>query len=278
MRAASSVGRAPSTRRNPQRPPSRSACAPTPPPPDPAGFHSLIRVWVVRALFVFADTYGVVIPRDPTQFIINSLYLIPALLVGLIGHELAHAAVAVMRGDQTPRIDGRLSLNPTHHLDPLGTVAILLIGFGWAKPVRINPFRLRGPYDAALAALAGPFANLLIAFVLVIPIKLVLLAGSFDAAWPPWRLLQVAFILNVVLAVFNLLPIPPLDGYSFLSALFRRKFPEFFSRIDRNRQPIVLVFVLVLVLSGFLGWSVLQFIYTPVVRFILALPPFPIGS
>ncbi|OLE38108.1 MAG: hypothetical protein AUG48_02645 [Actinobacteria bacterium 13_1_20CM_3_68_9] len=217
-------------------------------------------------------------PRDPTQFIINSLYLIPALLVGLIGHELAHAAVAVMRGDQTPRIDGRLSLNPTHHLDPLGTVAILLIGFGWAKPVRINPFRLRGPYDAALVALAGPFANLLIAFVLVIPIKLVLLAGSFDAAWPPWRLLQVAFILNVVLAVFNLLPIPPLDGYSFLSALFRRKFPEFFSRIDRNRQPIVLVFVLVLVLSGFLGWSVLQFIYTPVVRFILALPPFPIGS
>ena len=218
------------------------------------------------------------IPRDPTQFIINSLYLIPALLVGLIGHELAHAAVAVMRGDQTPRIDGRLSLNPTHHLDPLGTVAILLIGFGWAKPVRINPFRLRGPYGAALVALAGPFANLLIAFVLVIPIKLVLLAGSFDAAWPPWRLLQVAFILNVVLAVFNLLPIPPLDGYSFLSALFRRRLPEFFSRIDRNRQAIVLVFVLVLVLSGFLGWSVLQIIYTPVVRFILALPPFPIGS
>lgn len=229
-------------------------------------------------MLLFVDTYGVVIPRDPTQFVINTLYLIPALLVGLIGHELAHATVAVARGDQTPRIDGRLSLNPSHHLDPLGTVAILLIGFGWAKPVRINPYGMRGPYDAALVALAGPFANLLMAFVLAIPIKLAVLAGSFDALSPIWRLLQVAFILNVVLAVFNLLPIPPLDGYSFLSSVFRRRFPQFFSGIDSNRQAIILVFVLVLVLGGFVGFGVLQFIYTPVVRFILALPPFPIGS
>jgi Zn-dependent protease len=215
---------------------------------------------------------------DPTQFIINALYLLPALLVGLIGHELAHAVVAVARGDQTPRLDGRLSLNPSHHLDPLGTIAVFLIGFGWAKPVRINPARMRRPLDAALVALAGPVANILIAFVLAIPIKLGFLAGSFDASSPPWRLLQVAFTLNVVLAVFNLLPIPPLDGYSFLSSLFRRTFPEFFFRIDRNRQAIMLVLVLVLLLSSFLGLSVLRFIYAPVARFILALPPFPIGG
>ncbi len=216
--------------------------------------------------------------RDPTQFIVNALYLIPALLIGLIGHELAHAAVAVARGDQTPRIDGRLSLNPSHHLDPLGTIAILLIGFGWAKPVRINPFRMRGRYDAAVVALAGPLANLVMAFVLAIPIKVALLAGSFDSSWPPWRLGQTAFILNVVLAVFNLLPIPPLDGYNFLSSVFRRPFPEFFSRIDRNQQVIMLVLILVLVVGGFLGWNVLRFIYTPVVQFILGLPPFPIGT
>jgi len=219
-----------------------------------------------------------VLTRDPTQFIVNALYLIPALLIGLIGHELAHAAVAVARGDQTPRIDGRLSLNPSHHLDPLGTIAILLIGFGWAKPVRINPFRMRGRYDAAVVALAGPLANLVMAFVLAIPIKVALLAGSFDASWPPWRLVQTAFILNVVLAVFNLLPIPPLDGYSFLSSVFRRPFPGFFSRIDRNQQVIMLVLILVLVVGGFLGLSLLRFIYTPVVQFILALPPFPIGT
>jgi Zn-dependent protease len=91
-------------------------------------------------------------------------------------------------------------------------------------------------------------------------------------------LLWVAFILNVVLTVFNLLPIPPLDGYSFVSALFRRRFPEFFFRIDSNRQAIMLVFVLVVLLSGFLGLRVLQFLYAPVARFILALPPFPIGG
>lgn len=214
---------------------------------------------------------------DPLGFVVNALYLIPALLVGLIAHEFAHAAVAVARGDQTPRLDGRLSLNPRHHLDPLGTIAIFLIGFGWAKPVRIDPRRMRGRSDAALVALAGPVTNLVIAFVLAIPIKLLFRAGSFDPALPPWRLLWVAFILNVVLAVFNLLPIPPLDGYSFLSALFRRAFPEFFFRIDSNRQAIMLVFVLILLLSSFLGMSILAVIYTPVVRFILTLPPFPIG-
>lgn len=227
---------------------------------------------------MFSPILTSVVFGDPVQFVVNALYLVPALLVGLIGHELAHATVAVARGDQTPRLDGRLSLNPSHHLDPLGTIAIFLIGFGWAKPVRINPSRMRGPFDAALVALAGPFANLLIAFLVAIPLKLVVLAGSLDASSPPLRLLLAVFILNVVLAVFNLLPIPPLDGYSFLSSLLRRRFPEFFFRIDGQQQAIMLVFVLVLVLSGFLGWSILQPIYTPVVRFILALPPFPVGS
>jgi Zn-dependent protease len=259
-------------------PPSRSECAPNQPPPKRSGFISFIRVRSGPGPFGFADTYWVVPSADPIQFIVNALYLIPALLIGLIGHELAHAAVAVARGDQTPRLDGRLSLDPSHHLDPLGTIAIFFIGFGWAKPVRINPYRMRSPLDPALVALAGPLANLLIAYVLSIPIKLALIAGSFNASSPPWRLLQVAFILNVVLAVFNLLPIPPLDGYSFLSSLFRRRFPEFFFRIDSNRMAIMLVFVLVLLVSNFLGLSILSFIYSPVIRFILALPPFAIGT
>src|SRR5438105_14721551 len=110
------------------------------------------------------------------QFVVNALYLIPALLIGLIGHEFSHAAVAVARGDETPRLDGRLSLDPSHHLDPLGTIAIFLIHFGWAKPVRINPGRMRHRFDPALVALAGPLTNLLIAVVLSMPLKL--LAGQ----------------------------------------------------------------------------------------------------
>src|SRR5207245_4060068 len=86
---------------------------------------------------------------DPIQFIIAAIFLIPGLVLGLVLHEAAHAAVAVARGDQTPRLDGRLSLNPSHHLDPLGTIAVLLVHFGWAKPVRINPSRMRHRFDPA---------------------------------------------------------------------------------------------------------------------------------
>lgn len=204
---------------------------------------------------------------DPVQFVVNALYLIPALLIGLTGHELAHAAVAVARGDETPRIDGRLSLNPRDHLDPLGTIAVFLINFGWAKPVRINPYRMRSALDPALVALAGPVANLLIAVVLSVPIRVALVNGSLDASWPPWRLLLVAFYLNVALAVLNLLPIPPLDGYSFLAALFRGRFGQFFFWIDTNRQVIMVVFVIAVLLTGFL-----RLIYLPVARLILGLP------
>jgi Zn-dependent protease len=114
---------------------------------------------------------------DPIQIIVSAIFVIPGLLLGLVLHEAAHAAVAVARGDPTPRLDGRLSLNPSHHLDPLGTIAILLIHFGWAKPVRINPSRMRHRYDPALVALAGPLTNFLIALGLSIPLKLAFASG-----------------------------------------------------------------------------------------------------
>lgn len=209
---------------------------------------------------------------DPIQFIVNVLYLIPALLVGLIGHELAHALVAVARGDETPRLDGRLSLVPNHHLDPLGTIAVFFIGFGWAKPVRINPFRMRGRLDPALVAVAGPLANLLIAFILALPIKLGINAGVFDGGFPLWRLLLVAFYLNVALAIFNLLPIPPLDGYNLAATLLRRRFAELFFWIDNHRTVIMLVFVVLVLFTG-----ILPLLYTPVGRFILTTPPWPVA-
>src|ERR1700694_2308697 len=96
------------------------------------------------------------------------------MLLGLVLHEYAHARVAVARGDQTPRLDGRLSLDSSHHLDPLGTIAILLIHFGWAKQARISPSRIHHRFDPALVALAGPATNILIAIALSIPLKLIL--------------------------------------------------------------------------------------------------------
>ena len=211
---------------------------------------------------------------DPIQMLIGALYLVPALLIGLVFHEFAHAAVAVWRGDSTPRLDGRLSLNPGHHLDPFGTIAIFLIGFGWARPVRINPSRMRSRLDPALVGLAGPLANLLIAILLAIPIKLGVRVGIVDFSSPPWRLLYTAFFLNVLLAIFNLLPIPPLDGYGVVSSLFRRRFGELFFRIDMNRQTIIFAFILVILAAGFLHVPLLQVIAQPVADLILKMPPF----
>lgn len=214
-----------------------------------------------------------VVFSDPVQFVINAIYLVPGLLIGLIGHGLAQAAVAVVRGDQTPRLDGRLSLDPSHHLDPLGTIAAFFINFGWVKQVRINPYRMRSALDPALVALAGPIANLLIAIVLSVPIKLALRLGSFDPAWPPWRVLLLAFYFNVGLAVISLVPIPPLDGYVVLERLFRRRYGRVFARVDAQRQLIQLVFVLLVLLTGILGY-----LYLPVARFLLRVPPFAVGS
>lgn len=206
---------------------------------------------------------------DPLQIIISAAFLIPGLLLGLVLHEAAHAAVAVARGDQTPRLDGRLSLNPARHLDPLGTIVLLIAHFGWAKPVRINPYRMRNRYDPALVAAAGPLTNFLIALGLSIPLKLAFASGmgsnlQLTFVQSPVDILMtvavVAFYLNVILAVFNLLPIPPLDGYNFVATLLRPSFPGFFSRIDANSLVIGLVALVLLLFVP----AVRALVFTPI--------------
>ena len=202
---------------------------------------------------------------DPTQFIVTALYLIPALVVGIVAHELAHAAVATARGDQTPRLDGRLSINPRDHLDPLGTLAVFFIHFGWGKPMRLNPYRMRRLSDPALVWLAGPLASLLVALALSIPLKLLLASRFRDPASPPFQVVLVAFYFNVLLAIVNLLPVPTLDGYNLLAALFRRRFSKLFNRVDANRQIILVVVVLLI----FFIPGLFDYVYDPVSRLLL---------
>lgn len=144
------------------------------------------------------------------------------LLVAFTIHELAHAVTADYLGDPTPRRMGRITLNPLAHLDPFGTIMLLISGFGWAKPVMVNPLNLRGNYRTSMAivALAGPASNLLMAIVFAMPLR-------FLDAWPvAFRMgvagEKVAFLffqfvwINLILMFFNLIPIPPLDGYKIL--------------------------------------------------------------
>ena len=144
-----------------------------------------------------------------------------AVIVGITFHEFSHAAVASLQGDQTARSQGRLTLNPLSHLDPLGSIALIVAGFGWGRPVPVTPSRLRNRhFGHLLVGLAGPAANFVLAIVSVVALRIAYQPAdlTFDVNFT-LRLLDTLVAVNVILGVFNLLPIPPLDGSTLLSIL-----------------------------------------------------------
>ena len=152
---------------------------------------------------------------DPQLF---AAFLI-AVIIGITFHEFSHAAVASLQGDQTARSQGRLTLNPISHLDPLGSIALIVAGFGWGRPVPVTPSRLRsGRLGHVLVGLAGPAANFVVALVAAVGLRIAYpTAGTTLDVGFTVTLLSMIVTINVVLGVFNLLPIPPLDGSTLLS-------------------------------------------------------------
>lgn len=134
-----------------------------------------------------------------------------AIVVAITVHEFAHAWTAYRLGDDTPHLMGRVSLSPGAHLDPVGSLLFLIAGFGWGKPVMYNPMRLQGKFDELIVALAGPASNLLLAIILNVVALLADLGGISPLP------IQIAANVNVMLAAFNMLPIPPLDGSSIVA-------------------------------------------------------------
>lgn len=190
--------------------------------------------------------------------IVSLLLCIPAALIALTVHEYCHGYTAFRLGDPTARSLGRLSLNPIKHLDPIGSLLMVLFGFGWAKPVPVNPRYFKDPRKGmALVAAAGPLANLLLAFIGVLLYRLtLLLAGTVHSAFLlNFVLLLATFffvfhLLNVSLCVFNLIPLPPLDGsrifYVFLP-------PRAYWGVMKYERIIQLVLLLALWLGAFSG-------------------------
>jgi Zn-dependent protease len=189
---------------------------------------------------------------DPQLFLVFVLAFIIAIVLGLSFHEFSHAVVGDALGDSTPRRQGRLSLDPSRHLDPLGSLMVVLAGFGWAKPVRINPFSLRfGPkVGMAVVAVAGPLSNFLLAAALAVPLKMELLEVRHPDLLSSWSavnylafvVLQVV-VLNTVLGVFNLLPIPPMDG-SRVAMLLPGEIGDFFRRMEEQNWGLGILMLL----------------------------------
>lgn len=166
------------------------------------------------------------------------LFRLPALLVAIVFHEYAHGAVSDRLGDPTPRWSGRLTLNPLAHLDVVGTLMLVVFGFGWAKPVPVNPLyysdRRRG---LVLVGLAGPLANVVLAFLALLIWKV----GGRSLGQVVSVILYWTIQYNVWLSVFNLIPIPPLDGSRVLAGLLRGRQAYLFGQLERQGWFLLLI-------------------------------------
>ena len=183
---------------------------------------------------------------DPLAFLQRLVLQIPALLVAVTVHEVSHGLVAERLGDPTARLQGRLTLNPLPHIDPLGALAFILAGFGWAKPVPVNPYNLRRPVrDMAWVALAGPVSNFVVAFValLVFYVSARHMETPFFAD-PIMGMLRYVYVFNLGLGIFNLIPLPPLDGGHFLPYLFPRASWTFLRQLEQYGPFILLLLVM----------------------------------
>jgi Zn-dependent protease len=184
------------------------------------------------------------------------LALLPILLIALPVHEFAHAWTADQLGDDTPRLAGRLTLNPLNHLDVIGSLLLLFAGFGWAKPVPINPYALqrRTPAGVMIVAAAGPLSNVALALLVAIPFRLGLVTASASIIVP---LLEFFILINLVLFFFNLIPIFPLDGEKVLTYFLPPAGQAFLAQI-RPYGPILLAALVIL--SSRSGLNLLEII------------------
>ena len=204
---------------------------------------------------------------DPMDWLMSELMMLPGIIIGLAFHEFAHAKVAYKLGDPTPKMQGRVTINPLAHIDPVGLAALLFVGFGWGVPVQINPSNFRHRRrDELMVALAGVTMNLIIAIVFAIIAKvLYMTAGavflSSGVGSILWFMIMYVIQINLVLMIFNLIPCPPLDGFSIISEIFNIKHTEFYWTLYRYGNWILIA----LIIFGITGM-----IISPCVQFFMS--------
>lgn len=193
-----------------------------------------------------------------------------AILSALSFHEFSHALMGDFLGDRTARRSGRLTLNPLAHIDPLGFMLLILVGFGWGKPVPFDPFELRYPkWGPTLVAFAGPLANLFLAALSGLALKILNAVAAFPIDNFLIQFLHLMLFINVILMTFNLIPIPPLDGSKFLlSLLAAPRFARSRYFLETRGPLIILAIVLA---DSFLGIGLLSRLFGFVLNFVYRL-------
>ena len=202
---------------------------------------------------------------DPSVQVI----LIPVIIFALSFHEFAHGWTANRFGDQTAKMAGRLTLNPMAHLDMFGTLALYFMGFGWAKPVPVNPRNLDDPKrDLLWISLAGPVSNLFLALVSGILLSILFNTGVIGGQSPLTTVLVMSLQINLVLAIFNFLPIPPLDGSKILEGLVPSKYNNQLILFEQYGPKVLFGLIII---SMFTRFNIFGIIISPIMSVFLKL-------
>lgn len=197
------------------------------------------------------------------------LIITPPLLFAITVHEYSHAWMAYRKGDPTAKQAGRLTLNPLSHIDIVGLVLLYFYGFGWAKPVPVNPFNFKNPHkDELWVSLAGPGSNMLLALIFGLIFRLLITPYALSSGPSTQQLFLIMLVkgiqLNLVLAVFNLIPVNPLDGSHILSGLLP---PKYYIQLSQIQKYAPYVLLGVILLDYFLNLGILWSIFKPFILF-----------
>ncbi len=206
---------------------------------------------------------------NPMEWLTTKMLLLPGIIIGLSFHEFGHAVVAYKLGDNTPKLQGRVTLNPLAHIDWMGLAALFFCGFGWGQPVQINPYNFKHRRrDELFVALAGVVMNLLLAAAFTVIAKIIVMAGGYGWTMNStlgmgiWEIVLYAMQINLVLMIFNLIPCPPLDGFNIIANVFGFGGSETYWRIYRYGSWILVLIIIT---------GVTSMIITPCIEFFFKL-------
>lgn len=183
------------------------------------------------------------------EFLAQIIIFLPSIIIALTFHEFAHAFTAYKLGDPTAKAEGRLTFNPLAHLDPMGTIMLILFRFGWGKPVPINEYNFKNPVvGTAITSIAGPLANLVLALVGTAIFQTITITNPLLSA-----MLLYFVLINILLMMFNLLPIPPLDGHKIVRAFLPEKIRYLWESLEKYSPYILIATLFIIIYTGALS-------------------------